>query len=756
MTSNRIKLVEICLFVIICFNTISVLDNSAVFISSKDIKANNYSGSAQFSRQEDPSSKIMNLVARYQEGQNRIEDICTYGSFLIIADIYDSIKVIDVSDLSNLVKVFHGWPGGKWHAVEIQGDYLYTAHHGDGMQIYDITDPTNLLKYGILWMNPEQPYTDPQDVAVEGNYAYLADDFKGLQVIDVSDISNPVEIGRFNDTGDTKGVAVSGSYAYIIERGGVFEVIDITNKTNPEKVGNLDGLGTPNNLVVQGNISYVADLEDGLEIYDISSPANPSLLTTYNDGISEANGIAINGTVAYLADGSDGLELIDISNPLNPILLEKYSSNSNATNVHINGSRIYLAQEGGTVDILDVDEETVPYSPVDPPKPIIQNNRIQVDPYVIRSNNDFLKYNFPGAGTKDDPYLIENRFIQNDRESLIEIVGTTKHFIIRNCLLDGKNINFGGTGIILDGVTNAYIVNNTIYHTSQGIVCVSSSYNVISGNQVIFNGAQGILLHKSIRNLISDNEIYAQSYETSSSSQDYGIGIYESDSNEIFFNSISKFRLYGLLIDSSSFNNSIQSNNFQDNYLTSSSQAMDEGSMTVFINNYWNEWNSPDNNSDGIVDISYPINGGKSFDHSPRSNPIHHTLTSPILSFVKDYAGIYGTTEIFWTPIEDSIDTQIEYCLYFSNDTIDWYLIANHLENNSYFWDTSILNFDTSYWLRVVGRCGTGLSTYGISFTSFDTISNPPNLTSNLNLFILISILIMLGINRKRRKIRTF
>ena len=54
----------------------------------------------------------------------------------------------------------------------------------------------------------------------------------------------------------------------------------------------------------------------------------------------------------------------------------------------------------------------------------------------IQSDDDFEVLGFSGSGTEVDPYLIENlEIMPGTFYDNIEIMNTTKHFIIRNCHL---------------------------------------------------------------------------------------------------------------------------------------------------------------------------------------------------------------------------------------------------------------------------------------------------------------------------------
>jgi len=76
----------------------------------------------------------------------------------------------------------------------------------------------------------------------------------------------------------------------------------------------------------------------------------------------------------------------------------------------------------------------------------------------IESDEDFLKYNFPGSGTAVDPFIIENYEIETEEYSAIAISNVTKSFIVRNNQLRGSNY---GMWIAVSTPDLAIITNNT-------------------------------------------------------------------------------------------------------------------------------------------------------------------------------------------------------------------------------------------------------------------------------------------------------
>ncbi|MFW9769206.1 MAG: right-handed parallel beta-helix repeat-containing protein [Candidatus Thorarchaeota archaeon] len=85
----------------------------------------------------------------------------------------------------------------------------------------------------------------------------------------------------------------------------------------------------------------------------------------------------------------------------------------------------------------------------------------------ITTDSDFLIQGWPGLGTPESPFVIENLDITTALNCIL-IANTTKHVVIRNCFLSATSTVWGEGVIRLDNVTNARIVNNHIngYHSA--------------------------------------------------------------------------------------------------------------------------------------------------------------------------------------------------------------------------------------------------------------------------------------------------
>ena len=109
-------------------------------------------------------------------------------------------------------------------------------------------------------------------------------------------------------------------------------------------------------------------------------------------------------------------------------------------------------------------------------------------PIIILKDKDFRYYGFPGKGTPNNPYLIQNLNITTNHTECIYISGTTKHFVIENCILVSNTTSLGPdtTGIIIENVIDdsVQIIGNEIQGAIQGIKIVNSQGSIIENNKV--------------------------------------------------------------------------------------------------------------------------------------------------------------------------------------------------------------------------------------------------------------------------------
>lgn len=111
---------------------------------------------------------------------------------------------------------------------------------------------------------------------------------------------------------------------------------------------------------------------------------------------------------------------------------------------------------------------------------------------LIDSDDDFLKYNFSGSGTPEDPFIIENRILGANETFIknwyigLEVINTTQFFVVRNCDF------FGGlSSIRIVNVANgtANISNNRFYAIMQ-----AEWDNILGTSGIDIKNANGVVI----------------------------------------------------------------------------------------------------------------------------------------------------------------------------------------------------------------------------------------------------------------------
>ncbi len=147
------------------------------------------------------------------------------------------------------------------------------------------------------------------------------------------------------------------------------------------------------------------------------------------------------------------------------------------------------------------------------------NLRKDIEIIEIKRDSDFYwKYNFPGKGTKEEPYIIEGYTLQGVLYG-IKISGVTKHFIIQNCRLS--------CGIKLSNITadGTIVIKNNLIGGDIGISISYLEKCLITNNSFDRNYRQGIEVRFGTVNITS-NRFY-RNYN------DGGVELYMSNNSRV-------------------------------------------------------------------------------------------------------------------------------------------------------------------------------------------------------------------------------
>lgn len=126
------------------------------------------------------------------------------------------------------------------------------------------------------------------------------------------------------------------------------------------------------------------------------------------------------------------------------------------------------------------------------------------EPIYIFGDRSFTTANgvIAGSGTAEDPYVIEGWQIAPANAGYgISIDHTTRHFVIRNCVIDQA----GEAAIVLNSVVNGRVEACLLYRNEAGVALVNAHRNTVSGNLILENRYGVVAAVGSRDNVIAGN-----------------------------------------------------------------------------------------------------------------------------------------------------------------------------------------------------------------------------------------------------------
>ena len=170
-----------------------------------------------------------------------------------------------------------------------------------------------------------------------------------------------------------------------------------------------------------------------------------------------------------------------------------------------------------------------------------------------------------------------------------------------NCQITDNYVDeVTGLGIHLGNASSVEIMHNEVSNVSGYGVFVVESYDIELYNNSIVNVEEdGMFLKDSSFDLIHNNSVVG--------SDGIGISVASGENSTLRFNHIEDSTNYGLKTSANTECMEITRNVFINNGVAA--QVYDEGENNTYIYNYYDDWVSPDADSDQIVDIPYVIDG---------------------------------------------------------------------------------------------------------------------------------------------------
>ncbi len=229
----------------------------------------------------------------------------------------------------------------------VRGNYAIVGFQHAGLKILDISDPTNLELVGEYFGG-----RDTYHIEVVDDLVYMATEYDGLQILDISDVTQPTKVGEFVNGNPLYHINVVGNVAFITD----YEQdktlgLDITDPSNITEVGQFDWI--PYALETVADIGYICTPDKGVLVYDFSDPTEPIFLDEHYDG-GIAGDIVISRNFAFVAAVEDGLEILDITDPEKIVEVAQFNDGGVARNVFVQGNLAYVSEFEDGLEIIQL------------------------------------------------------------------------------------------------------------------------------------------------------------------------------------------------------------------------------------------------------------------------------------------------------------------------------------------------------------------------------------------------------------------
>ncbi len=319
----------------------------------------------------------------------------------------------------------------------------------------------------------------------------------------------------------------------------------------------------------------------------------------------------------------------------------------------------------------------------------------------IFSDADFVDQGWSGNGSVTNPFSIEGIMIRA-QFSAIRIMNTTKHFEIRRCLFTRLEPPFGGPALIFFNVTNGcvtscvingtnygllirnstdcQIIDNIVFDTMFEAIYTEGGENVLIANNTIHHSSSGILIEEATNFTIRGNRIYecyrglyltdVQSCNILGNTiwkNNIGIDLTRGHStitnNSIYGNTEIGIRINTGVASNTVYGNRIGWNGVQNAEDNSNSTGWDDG---IGMGNSWSDYNGTGH---------YPVPG--SSNSSDRWPSILVDNTPPMIDHPSDIEYVVGESgyNITWIPEDvypESYEIFINETLYESGGWDGW------------------------------------------------------------------------------------
>ncbi len=164
------------------------------------------------------------------EGGNFV-DIFPQNNFIYVADLFNGLRIIDISDPNTPFEVGKYQVEGDIRALKILDNHAFISAGGRGILVVDISNSRLPSLVKELRVNGIATCLD-----IQNKYLYVGSDFHGLEIYDISEPTSPRLLGKYNEGGQVTDLKVSDNFAYIAYYKNELHIVDVSNPKLPKKL----------------------------------------------------------------------------------------------------------------------------------------------------------------------------------------------------------------------------------------------------------------------------------------------------------------------------------------------------------------------------------------------------------------------------------------------------------------------------------------------------------------------------------------
>jgi hypothetical protein len=335
-----------------------------------------------------------------------------------VADEYDGLAVVDISNLNN--PVLRTWAlktGPSWD-VHVDGQRCYVASYISGLRLLDVSDPTrptyvsgldsafvgnecnavtarDSFAFMAWWPNPKfrtvcvsDPFHpqivagcslfDPaQEMVLRDSFVYCAENYK-FEVVNVARPRAPVVVGACNLPDYSYGMCLQDTLAYVSTY--PLAIINVANPSQPETVGSIP-CGTWG-VFVKDTLAYLG--ATALQVWSVANPTSPVFVDSLTFD-TLVYGTVVVDSLAYVAC-RDSLRLVNVSDPHNMRVIGRHSLPDIGWKVVYDSPYVYVAALDAGVCIFEASSTGV----AEAPKPSRARSSIRLAPNPARNWVDII------------------------------------------------------------------------------------------------------------------------------------------------------------------------------------------------------------------------------------------------------------------------------------------------------------------------------------------------------------------------------